>query len=200
MAEPLDVEALLDRGLEAIDAANADDPATTEVDGEQRSKELDHAERMTRWVAALDPEASPAQLLAARAAHLRRWVSPRTDYPDGRAGYLTWRSDQKKRQAAEVQALLEGVGYDSETADRVGVIVAKEHRSRDPQVQTHEDALCLTFLETGFDDLADRLGDEHTVTVLQRTIAKMSPVGLEAAGSIDLSDQGAALLGRALAT
>ena len=45
-----------------------------------------------------DPAATEAQVLAARAHHLRRWVVPRTSYPEGRAGYLRWRTDQKRRQ------------------------------------------------------------------------------------------------------
>ena len=62
------------RAVAAIDDANADDPNTITVDGVERPKELAHAEMMTDWVRRLDPDASNAQLLAARAHHLRRWV------------------------------------------------------------------------------------------------------------------------------
>ena len=41
--------------LAAIDAANAGDPHTIEVDGEVRPKEQAHAELMTEWVERLDP-------------------------------------------------------------------------------------------------------------------------------------------------
>ena len=72
--------------IAAIDQANADDPNRLVVDGVARPKEQAHAEMMTAWVRRLDPDADEAQLLAARAHHLRRWTLPRTDYPDGRAG------------------------------------------------------------------------------------------------------------------
>ena len=103
----------------AIDAANAEDPHTLVVDGRTRPKEQVHAEMMTAWVRRLDPGADEAQLLAARAHHLRRWVSPRTDFEPGRAGYLRWRKAQQLRQASEVGELLSGCGYPPEVVDRV---------------------------------------------------------------------------------
>ena len=94
--------------LAAIDAANADDPNTIEVRGEVRPKEQAHAELMTEWLERLDPEATDAQHLAARAHHLRRWSRPRSDYPEGRAGYLRWRTALKKQHAEEVASILQG--------------------------------------------------------------------------------------------
>ncbi|HEY4376173.1 MAG TPA: DUF4202 family protein, partial [Acidimicrobiales bacterium] len=88
--------------MAAIDQANADDPSTIVVDGVKRPKEQAHAELMSAWVQRLDPTADDAQLLAARAHHLRRWTSPRTDFPDGRAGYLKWRTALRKRHAHDV--------------------------------------------------------------------------------------------------
>ena len=66
--------ALVARAVEAIDAINSADPVSIEVDGEARPKELVHAERMTHWLTTLDPAATAAQLIAARAHHLRRWA------------------------------------------------------------------------------------------------------------------------------
>lgn len=198
VVEGLPGPALLAKALAAIDAANAEDPVQVDVDGVLRPKEVLHAERMSHWLEVLDPEASDAQRLAARAHHLRRWVSPRASYPDGRAAYLRWRADQKRRQAAEVADLLTAVGYDGDTIERVAAIVSKAHLSTDPDVQTHEDALCLVFLELQFDELAARLGDEHTLDVVQRTAKKMSPAGLAATEAITFSDHGRALLAAAL--
>lgn len=193
--EPSD---LLARGIAAIDAANAEDPVRVDVDGVLRPKEVLHAERASHWLDVLAPDASDAQRLAARAHHLRRWVSPRSSYPDGRAAYLRWRADQKKRQASEVAEILRDVGYDDATIDRVATIVAKRDLATDPEVQTHEDALCLVFLELQYDDVAAQLGDEHMVRVLQRTARKMSAAGLAATAAIDFSDHGRALLAAAL--
>ena len=190
---------LLARGLAAIDRANADDPVQVFVDGVARPKEVVHAQRMTHWLGVLAPDASAAQQLAARANHLRRWVSPRSDYPDGRAAYLRWRADHKKRQAAEVAEILADVGYDESTIERVRTIVAKANLAGDPDVQTHEDALCLVFLESQLDDVSTQLGDDHMIRVLRRTAAKMSPAGLAATSAIAFSEHGGALLAVALA-
>ena len=184
----------LSAALAAIDQANADDPHTIEIDGDARPKEQAHAELMTEWVQRLDPDADDAQLVAARAHHLRRWALPRTDYPEGRAGYLRWRAAQGKRHAAEVADIVTAVGYDDAFAAEVSAIVAKQGLSTDPRVQTHEDALCLVFLETQFEALANKLGDDHMVEVLAKTLAKMSPAGRRVAQDLDLGDRAAALL------
>ena len=184
----------LSAALAAIDEANADDPHTIEIDDQARPKEQAHAELMTEWVQRLDPDADDAQLVAARAHHLRRWALPRTDYPEGRAGYLRWRAAQGKRHAAEVADIVTAVGYDDAFAAEVSAIVAKQGLSTDPRVQTHEDALCLVFLETQFEALADKLGDDHMVEVLAKTLAKMSPAGRRVAQDLDLGDRAAALL------
>lgn len=187
------------QAVAAIDAANADDPHTLVWAGEERPKELLHAEMMTRWVRRLDPDATEAQLLAARAHHLRRWALPRDDYPEGRSGYLRWRKELNRRHQDDVAALLASLGYDPVEVGRVQEIIAKASRTSDPQVQTHEDALCLVFLQTQFTALADRLGDEKTVEVLQRTLAKMSPPACDEALCLPLSDRERALVERALA-
>jgi GTP cyclohydrolase I len=54
------------------------------------------------------------------------------------------------------------------------------------------------FLETQFDELIERLGDDKTIDVLRKTAKKMSPAGLEAAQGLNYSPAAAALLGRAL--
>lgn len=187
-----------EEAIAAIDAANADDPETIEFRGVRRPKELLHAELMTAWVGRLDASASEAQLLAARAHHLRRWLVPRASYPDGRAGYLRWRRDQKARHADEVADILRRVDYDEATIERVGAIVRKEGLGSDPVVQVHEDALCLVFLQTQFDPVATQLGDAKTVEVVRKTLAKMSPAGRSVALGLDLSDHGRTLVEAAL--
>ena len=184
--------------LAAIDAANADDPNRIVVDGVERPKEQAHAELMTEWVRRLDPGCSEEQILAARAHHLRRWSVARSSYPEGRSGYLRWRTALKQQHADEVAAILRDVGYDEEAITRVQQIVRKQGLGRDPAVQVHEDALCLVFLETQFDELIERLGDDKTIDVLRKTAKKMSPAGLEAAQGLNYSPAAAALLGRAL--
>jgi hypothetical protein len=186
--------------LAAIDAANADDPHVISVDGVERPKELAHAELMTRWVRTLDPDCSDEQILAARAHHLRRWTIPRTSYPDGRSGYLKWRTALKRQHGDDIGAILRDAGYDDESVARVQAIVTKRGLGQDSAVQVHEDALCLVFLETQLDELASKMGDDKTVDILQKTAKKMSPAGLQAARELRFSPPAAALLERAFAS
>ena len=193
------------RAIDAIDAANGDDPNTIVLGGVTFPKELAHAELMTTWVHRLDPDADEAQLLAARAHHLRRWSVPRDSYPAGRAGYLRWRTALRKQHAAEVAEILSAAGYDDATIDRVRVIVGKEGLGKgggagDAAVQTHEDALCLVFLETQLLDTARSLGDDKVVEVLRKTVVKMSPRAVALVPELALDERGRALVERALAS
>ena len=177
----------LDRAIAAIDAANADDPNTIVVHGVSRPKELAHAELMTAWVTRMRPDASEALLLAARAHHIRRWVVPRESYPEGRSGYLRWRRDLHEAHAADVGAILVDVGYDDATIGRVQDIVRKRNLARgDADVQVLEDALCLVFIETQFDELAAKLERPKMVDVVRKTLKKMSATGREAALALEL--------------
>jgi Domain of unknown function (DUF4202) len=184
----------IERARSAIDAANAADP--NEHDGEPLA--LLQGRLAEGWVVRLDPEASAALRLAARAHHLRRWVVPRASYPDGRAGYLRWRRDQKQRHAAELRELLEGASVDPAVVERAAAIVAKVGLGRDPEVQVFEDAVCLTFLETQLGETADRLDVDHMTSVIAKTLTKMSEPGKAAALTIELDQRGRDLLARAV--
>ena len=188
----------LEQVIAAVDAANADDPHTIVVHGETRPKELAHAELMTAWVRRLDPDCSDEQLIAARAHHLRRWSIPRDDYPRDRPGYLRWRTALRRQHAEDVAAIMRDGGYDDAAIARVQAIVRKQGLGRDAAVQVHEDALCLVFLQTQLDQLAAKEGHDKMIEILRKTATKMSPVGLEAAGGLTYSPEGAALLGEAL--
>lgn len=190
--------ARLESALAAIDAANADDPETIVVAGQVRPKEQAHAEMMTEWVRTLDPDATDAQLLAARAHHLRRWTIPRSSYPEGRAGYLRWRTALKQQHATDVAAILDREGYETDVIERVQQIVRKEGLGRDTAVQTHEDALCLVFLQTQLLDLAADQGDDKTVEIVRKTTGKMSERGIAAALALDLAPEALALVERAM--
>ncbi len=125
----------------------------------------------------LRPDASAELLLAARAHHVRRWEIPRDSYPEGRAGYLRWRRALHDHHARIVGELLREAGYDAATVARVQEIVRKRNLADDSEVQAMEDALCLVFLETQFDELAARLDAEKMDDVVEKTLAKMSDDG-----------------------
>ncbi|MEY2421183.1 MAG: hypothetical protein QOI95_1250 [Acidimicrobiaceae bacterium] len=190
----------LARAIAAIDSVNADDPETIDVRGERRPKEQAHAEMMTEWVRRLDPAAVDAQILAARAHHLRRWSIPRASFPEGRQGYLRWRTKLKKQHAEEVGEILQREGYEPDVIELVQHIVRKDGLKTDAMVQTHEDALCLVFLETQLLDLARDQGDDKTVDIIRKTVVKMSEQGIEAALALDLPADAVSLVGRALAS
>ena len=111
---------------------------------------------------------------------------PRSSYPEGRAAYLRWRTALKKQHAEEVAAILAEVGYDEATIDRVQRIIRKEGLGTDPAVQTHEDALCLVFLETQLAATVDDLGDEKMLDVIRKTAAKMSDRALGLVGDLPM--------------
>lgn len=185
MSQPLLAEA-----IKLIDSQNAEDPEKIIYKGAEHKKEELHAELMTQWVKELDPAATEAQILAARASHLRRWELKRSDYPEGRGGYLKWRKEQASRHAKLVENILEQVGYEKNTIERVCEIIQKKNLKNDAQVQTHEDALCLVFLETQQKSLKERLisqtgsqeeADLKLDEILEKTFKKMSPEALKRA-------------------
>ncbi|HXH56760.1 DUF4202 family protein [Iamia sp.] len=185
------------RTAAAIDAANDDDPDRVTVSGQEGPLQQTLGRIASEWVDRLDQEAVPAQRLAARAHHLRRWERPRSDYPEGRAGYLRWRTAAKARHADDVASLLGDHGWDDDTIALARRLIRKEGLGRVPAVQTHEDAVCLAFLTVQLDEAAELMGDK-TVGVLRRTADKMSPEALAHAAALPLSATGRSLLEAAL--
>ncbi len=185
--------------IAAIDAINAEDPHTLVVDGVERPKELAHAEMMSEWVERLRPDANEEQRLAARAHHIKRWSLPRSSFSNDRKGYLRWRTALKKVHADLAGDVMAAAGYDASEIRRVQAIVQKKNLKEDPDVQTHEDALCLVFIETQFSELADRLETGKMVDVVRKTLAKMSPDAIEFALALDLADRDRAIIAAAAA-
>lgn len=188
----------LEKTLSKIDAILAQDPSFIEVDGEKRPLAPYHAERRTYWVNQLVENPSEALRIAARAQHLRRWEIPRNSYPDGRIGYLKWRTDLKQFHAEKTAELMRETGYDDITIARVQKIISKQGIKQDDDVQTIEDALCLVFLETQLGDVAQQESDK-IISILQKTWQKMSPEGRSFALQLPMSDTNRALVERALA-
>lgn len=157
----------------AIDAANAADP--TLMDDQPAA--LLYGQRMTAEVAKLFPDASDILQIAARGQHIERWLLPRTDYPDGREGYLNWRREQARRHAARVGQIMRDAGYSDADADRVGVLLRKEGIKRDADVQALEDVICFAFLRHYFADFAIDKEPDHLLKIVEKTARKMSAKG-----------------------
>jgi hypothetical protein len=193
-------DAKLARALAAIDVANNEDPTLVTVRGRRGPKEILHAALVTEWVKRLRPDAADALQLAARGHHFRRWTMPRSSYPDGRAAYLRWRRALHDQQARELGELLAAQGYGPDLVARVQSLVRKDTLGEgDADAQVLEDALCLVFLETQFDDVAARLAPDTLDRVLVRTAKKMSEAGRACIADVPLSAWGRRALDEAWA-
>ncbi len=186
--------------LAAIDAVHAEDP-TIERDGARDAPaELLYAERMTARLEAIAPEASEALRLAARAQHLARFRVPRASQPDGRAGYLEWRTEQQRAHAALAREILERAGYDETEAARVHALVSKKGLATDPEAQQLEDCACLVFLEHYLEPFARNETDDDVIAILQKTwTRKMTESGRAHALRLVLEPRARDLVARALA-
>lgn len=190
--------------LAAFDEANRADPRTEVWQGERWPKELLYGRRMTGWLHRLEPEPSVAVELACRAQHLERWKADRADYPQGRKGYLQWRTDCGRYHARRAGEIMAEQGWDAETIAQVGAILRKEGLKSDPETQLMEDVACLVFLEHEFErfyhDKAEAYDEQKWLRIVRRTWKKMSPRGHEAALALadDLPEEIRGLLERAL--
>ncbi len=181
-----------------IDAAHAADPARA-ADG--RPAELVYGERVEAWVVRLVPAASPALRLAARSQHLERWLTPRITFPEGKAGYLTWRRSLYTKQAERARRLLLEAGVPATEAADVATWVSKTGLKTNAGTQALEDAACLVFLENEIGAFAAQHADyprEKFIEILRKTWKKMSPAAHDAALSLDLPPAIAALVREAL--
>lgn len=158
----------LARALALIDTANAADP---------RGEALVYGQRMTQELARLFPDASEVLQVAARGQHVERWLLPRSDYPEGKAGYLDWRREQGRRHAARVAGIMEKAGFPAADCDRVGVLLRKEGIKRDPEVQALEDVICFVFVRWYFAPFAAERDAESTLDIVRKTARKMSEAG-----------------------
>jgi len=184
--------------IAAFDAENAKDPNRATFGGNDYPKELLYAQQMSRWLDRFVPGASEALRLAARCQHIRRWEIPRATYPQGREGYLRWRTDLRNFHARIAGEILSGLGSDEGTVRRVQSLVKKERLKQDPEVQQLEDVVCLVFLENYFDAFSQQHDEAKIVDILRKTWRKMSPAGQKAALGLNLPERARALVDRAL--
>ncbi len=154
--------------LAAIDAANAADP---------KQEALIYGQRMTAEADRLFPDAPETLRIAARGQHVERWLLPRTDYPEGRIGYLEWRREQGRRHAARIGGMMRDAGYPEAEIDQTGRMLRKEGLKRDPQVQALEDVICFVFLKHYFAPFAPTQTPEALQAIVEKTARKMSPEG-----------------------
>jgi hypothetical protein len=188
----------LDDAIRRFDEANAEDPNSEIVNGQRQPKELVYGQRMSRRLAVFAPDAPETVQLAARAQHIRRWEAPRDSYPEGRAGYLKWRTDLHKRHAEIAGEIMGDVGYDADTIDRVQTLLRKRGLKTDPDVQLMEDVICLVFLQHYFHDFAQKHDEEKLIPIVQKTWNKMTEQAHEVALQLDYAPDDLAVIQKAV--
>ena len=181
-----------------IDAANACDPNRVEIDGRSEPAELVYGRRMSETLARMAPDASEHLRIAARGQHIERWTSPRTGYPEGRQGYLSWRKHLREFHARRVGEIMAAAGYHADDIARVGSLIRKERLKSDTAAQLLEDVVCVVFLEHYLAGFIGKTSEEKLTKILAKTWNKMSEPGHEHACKLSLSPAEAALLARAI--
>jgi hypothetical protein len=159
--------------LDAIDAANRQDPNIE--DGQP--VELIYGQRMSAEMDRLFPDASDMLQIAARGQHVERWKLARSEYPEGRAGYLAWRKAQGVHHAEVVMGLMQQAGYDADDIDATGRMLRKQGIKRDDEVQALEDVICFVFLKWYFAPFAAKHSAEKIQSIVEKTARKMSAEG-----------------------
>jgi tRNAThr (cytosine32-N3)-methyltransferase len=185
---------LEERARAAIDSAHAADPERAGG----RPAEAVYADQLETWTGRLVDSPTLALRLAARGQHLERWAIPRSQLPEGRSGYLRWRSAVHQRQGQRARELLLGCGAEPDLAERVARLVSKTTAREDPEAQVLEDAACLVFLETELIEFQRQHAHDKVLDILQKTWKKMSPAGRELARTLVLPGEAQELLRAAL--
>jgi hypothetical protein len=186
---------LVGKCIELIDLANAKDPNQDEG----QAKELLYSQRMSSVLAEFSPNASGHLQIAARAQHIERWCSPRSDFPEGRSGYKKWRSQLILHHAKRAGDLMEEAGASSDDVARVRFLIQKRQMNRDTESQTLEDVVCLVFLSFYFEAFAAKHEEDKLIDIIIKTWGKMSEDGRAAALKIRFKPHLLELVQKALA-
>jgi hypothetical protein len=186
------------KAIYLFDEYNRQDPHQFVRNDEEYPAEYFFALQLYNWVKKLEPNAGEYLLLASRSQHIGRWKTARTNYPDGKAGYLMWRKDLAKFHAQTAAELMFEAGYKEDEIKAVQRIILKENLKQDDEVQAMENALCLVFLQFQYEDFLIKHSDEMVIRILRKTWSKMNQQGQEAALQLVYSQRGKELIEKAL--
>lgn len=165
------------RAVALIDAANGQDPNQEQADGRAWPKELLYSHRMSDMLERFAPNADDAQRLAIRAQHIQRWKSARSDFPEGRQGYLQWRTGLYRFHAETAAGLLAEAGYGQDVIDRVRQAVGKRALKVNQDTQLLEDVTDLVFIEhymLAFAHKHPEYDEAKWLDIIRKTWKKMS--------------------------
>ncbi|NND35165.1 MAG: DUF4202 domain-containing protein [Saprospiraceae bacterium] len=185
------------KALSRIDQKNSEDPNMETWEGKEFPKELLYAMRMSDCLDAFEPNASEALLLAARAHHIGRWKVDRSEFPEGRSGYLKWRNHLKEMHAKWTAEILMEVGYDKDFIQEVSDLILKKGLKKNEQTQILEDVICLVFLEHYLDGFTAKTSNEKIIEILSKTWRKMSSKGHKWALAINYQEPVKSLINEA---
>lgn len=181
-----------------IDAANSQDPRQAASAGVAVPYELLYSRRMSEMLEQFRPGASEALKLAVHAQHIQRWRIPRSQFPEGKAGYYRWRNALKIHHAETVGSILVECGYEADKIARIQSLIRKENLAQDAEAQALEDVACLVFLEHYFADFAEKHDEVKLAGILRQTWAKMSADARRCALTLAFEPQARRLLEHAL--
>ncbi|PCJ76785.1 MAG: hypothetical protein COA53_00775 [Rhodobacteraceae bacterium] len=177
--------------IAAIDEVNAQDPRTTIVDGQSVPFETAYADRMTKTLEQMYPDASELLRIAARAQHIRRWQIPRDTFPMNREGYQKWRLGMRQLHAELVGDIMSDNGYSADDIALVGSFLRKEALKRVADSQALENVVDVIFLAYYWDDFVTKFSDyddDKLIDIVGKTLRKMSTKGHQAALALDLPE------------
>jgi hypothetical protein len=183
----------LEKAIALIDAANAEDPNQETAGGKTWPKELLYSHRMSEMLERYAPDAEDAMKLAVRAQHVQRWKSARSDFPEGRQGYLQWRTGLYKFHAETAGRLMAEAGYDQAEIERVKQAVGKRALKVNRDTQLLEDVTDLVFIEhymLAFAEKHPEYDEAKWLDIVRKTWKKMSEQARQFAlsGSIRLPE------------
>ncbi len=190
---------LYNRACEAIDSLNREDPTSVEFEGKQWPTEYLYSLRMSDELNLFMPHASVTLKIAARAQHIARWRSPRSNYEMNRAGYLKWRSELYVLHAQYAGEQLEKAGFDQEFIEAVQQPIRDKVKRNSPDAQAVEDVACLVFLRYYFADFVQKHSGDKLNAIILKTWNKMSDAAHEQALKIPFEPDHLELIKAALA-
>ncbi|MFK0569968.1 DUF4202 domain-containing protein [Endozoicomonas sp.] len=180
--------------LDVIDQLHAMDPKI--IDG--TPAELDYARQMTYWLQQLAPDASEELQIAVRSQHLCRWEISRSEYPEGRTGYLQWRTELGKMHARKATEVMEQNGYSEQSCEKASAIIRKQGIKRNQDAQILEDCACLVFLTRDFSAFSVKYPRDKIISIVQKTWKKMSERAQQEALQLPFTENDKKILEEAL--
>jgi hypothetical protein len=186
-----------EKAISAFDAYNSNDPNQEEFNGRIFPKEILYAQRMTERLTLFAPAANESVKLAARCQHIGRWEILRSNYPMDKKGYLLWRAEEKMHHAQLADKILRDSGYPNETIDSVKSLLLKKELKTNADTQLLEDIICLIFIEFYLEQFAAKHDGDKVISIIQKTMKKMSAKAIAAAIQLTVSNKTKSLLQQA---